>query len=56
MLRLRRDERPRQIWILEGGYCADIEVDGKTAEKMQWHAVLRELLMEYGYNVHGIPA
>ena len=42
-------ERPRKIWLLEGGYCADTKVQDKIDEKMQQHDELKKLLMQYGY-------
>ena len=43
-------ERPRKLWLLEGGYCADTKVQDKIDEKMEQHGTLRELLLEYGYH------
>ena len=48
-------ERPRRVWIIEGGYCADTKYDEKMDNKLMQHEPLIELSTQYGYEVQYLP-
>lgn len=45
------DGKPRRVWIVEGGYCADTRYEGKLQEKEQQHKRLQKVVTAYGYKV-----
>ncbi len=47
--------RTRQVWIVEGGYCADTRYEEKSPEKEAQHQALHAALTIFGYNVATLP-
>lgn len=43
--------RPRNIWLMEGGYCSDTKFEEKLAEQTAQHERLVGILRTYGYDV-----
>ena len=51
-IRKRREpRRPRKVWIIEGGYCSDLNMDKKHIEKTGQHASLERALTGLGMDV-----
>ena len=47
--------RTRQVWIVEGGYCADTRYEEKLQDKEAQHQELHAALTDVGYNVATLP-
>ena len=47
--------RPRKIWVVEGGNCADTRYKEKLAVKIEQHEQLVGMLRTYGYDVQVRP-
>ncbi len=47
--------KARQIWIVEGGYYADMRYKEKLEEKEAQHAALTKALKDYDYKVSTLP-
>ena len=43
--------RRRKVWVVEGAYCSDTNVDNKFCQKSQQHKDLLEKLERYGYEI-----
>ncbi len=43
--------RPRKVWIVEGGYCTDIQYSDKYKHKETQHEHLQTLLQAHGFEL-----
>ena len=50
-----QNNRPRKVWIVEGGYCTDIRYGDKYERKETQHAHLQTLLQACGFEVILLP-
>ena len=50
-----QDNRPRKVWIVEGGYCTDTRYMDKLLRKELQHKQLQESLKQRGFEVILLP-
>ena len=43
--------RPRKVWVVEGAYCSDTNIEEKICQKSQQHKDLLKKLSSHGYKV-----